>query len=174
VELEALRTILDTASERVVITDRDGTILWVNRSFERITGYSRAEVLGNTPRILKSGRHSSRFYQQFWSILLEGYSFRSRFLNKRKDGAFYFEDQVIIPIKDGQGRITHFLSVATEVARRAPEPDRAVQEAEASLRRVQIAGQDCEARLSGMKGEVDALLKELGRPPKYGGLPEDG
>ena len=83
-----MRTVLEAASERVLITDCEGTILYVNPAFERVTGYTKAEVIGKNPRILKSGKHSRRFYEEFWSILLEGYPFRSRFLNKKKDGTW--------------------------------------------------------------------------------------
>jgi len=166
-ELAALRGVLEAASERVLITDHEGTILYVNPSFERLTGFAKADVIGKNPRILKSGKHSRRFYEQFWSILLEGYPFRSRFLNKKKDGTLYFEDQVISPIKDQQGRITHFISVATDVTDRVAV-QKALHGAEESLHHIQQVSRDCEERLAGVKQEVDALLKELGRPPKYG------
>lgn len=166
-ELAVLRGVLEAASERVLITDREGTILYVNPAFERVTGYAKADVIRKNPRILKSGRHSRRFYEEFWSILLEGYPFRSRFLNKKKDGTLYFEDQIISPIKDQQGQITHFISVATDVTDKAAF-QKAIRGAKEDLHHIQQVSRDCEERLAGVKQEVDALLKELGRPPKYG------
>ncbi len=61
---------LEQAAERVVMTDRQGTILYVNPAFERMTGYARTEALGQTPRLLKSSVHDAQFYQQLWQALL--------------------------------------------------------------------------------------------------------
>ena len=166
-ELVALQGVLDAASQRVLITDKEGTIFYVNAAFERLTGFAKAEVIGKNPRILKSGKHSRRFYEQFWSILLEGFPFRSRFVNKKKDGTLYFEDQVISPIKDQEGRITHFISVATDVTDRIAI-EKALRGEEESLHHIQGVTPDSEERLARLKQEVNALLKELGRPPKYG------
>lgn len=82
--VEAAYAAIEQANERVVITDRGGTILYVNPAFERVTGYDSSEVVGQTPRILKSGQHSREFYQELWTMLLSGHAFRARFVNKKR------------------------------------------------------------------------------------------
>lgn len=113
-DLSVLCGVLEKLNERAMITDPKGTILYVNPVFERLTGYSKSEVLGKNPRILQSGKHSQRFYKQFWEILLEGGAFHARFINKKKDGTLYSEIQIIVPFKDQHEQLTGFVSIAID------------------------------------------------------------
>ncbi len=99
----------------VVITDRDGNIEYVNPRFTYLTGYSRREVLGENPRILKSDKMSPEFYEDLWNVILAGKEWHGEFLNKKKNGELYWEDATIAPIKNEQGEITHFVAVKEDV-----------------------------------------------------------
>lgn len=106
---------LEQTADNVVITDRQGRIEYVNPAFETTTGYRKDEVLGKSPRILKSGRHDSDFYHQLWSQVLAGRSFEDTIINKKKTGELYWSRQTITPMKDDQGNITHFVSVLKDI-----------------------------------------------------------
>jgi PAS domain S-box-containing protein len=118
---EALRKLsraIEQTGDSVFVTNRDGIIEYVNPSFEKLTRYSRQEAIGATPRIHNSGRHDQRFYERLWNTILSGQVFRAVFTNQKKDGQLYYEEQTITPIRDGQGRITHFVSTGRDITRR--------------------------------------------------------
>ena len=112
-----LSTALDQTSESVVITDLAGMILYVNPAFERNTGYSRREVIGQNPRILKTGQHEPAFYQQMWATLARGEVWHGRLTNKRKDGRFFEEEATISPIRDAAGKIVNYMAIKLNVTR---------------------------------------------------------
>ncbi len=100
----------------VIITDLSGTIEYTNPTFERTTGYSRAEVIGKNPRILKSGKMEPAFYKQMWETLLSGNVFRGRVINSRKDGSEYTAQVTISPIKDKSGDTTNYVGVQKDIS----------------------------------------------------------
>ena len=112
-----LATVVEQATEIIVVTDTQGTILYVNPSFERITGYSRAEAIGQTPRLLKSGRQDLGFYRQLWQTLKRGDVWRGHFINRRKDGSFYEEEATVSPVRDAAGEIINYVGVKHDVTR---------------------------------------------------------
>ena len=116
--LRRLSSIVEHATDVIYITDRHGIIEYVNPGFERITGYARAEAIGMTPRMLKSGTHGGEFYQNLWSTILRGKEFRELLVNRRKDGSLYHEEKTIIPILDNAGVVTHFVSTGKDVSER--------------------------------------------------------
>jgi PAS domain S-box-containing protein len=107
------------AGESIVITDLDGTIVYVNPAFERITGYTRAEALGQNPRILKSGRHDEALYRGMWDTLVQGGVWSGRLVNRRKDGTFFDEDATIGPVRDTSGRLVNYVAVKRDVSSEA-------------------------------------------------------
>jgi len=113
--LRKLSRVVEQTGDSVFVTDRDGTIEYVNPSFEELTGFSQEEAIGANPRILKSGKHDQRFFENLWNTILSGEVFRSVFTNKRKDGRLYYEDQTITPIRDSHGNITHFVSTGRDI-----------------------------------------------------------
>ncbi len=125
---------IDQSSESIFFTDVKGRILYVNRSFEETSGYSREELLGNTPRILKSGVHSKDFYKEMWATLLRGGIYHSRMINRHKDGSLYEEEARIAPVRNTTGKITNFISVKTNIAPLL-ETQRALETANAQLSR---------------------------------------
>ena len=100
---DILRTLfraLEQAADLVVITDNSGTIEYANAAFEKLTGYSRAEAVGQTPRILKSGEQSPEFYRDLWHTIRTGDTFRAVVVNRKKSGEFY----IVVA-----GEIAHFV-----------------------------------------------------------------
>jgi diguanylate cyclase (GGDEF)-like protein/PAS domain S-box-containing protein len=117
-QLQCLARAVEQTEDSVLITDRDGVIQFVNRGFERVTGYARAEVVGKTPALLKSGAHDVRFYRRLWQTILSGRVFRELFTNRRKDNELYREAKTITPVKDEAGQITHFISTGKDLSER--------------------------------------------------------
>ena len=112
-----LATAIEQADEAFLITDAQGTIVYANPVFEKITGYSPKEALGQNPRILKSGKQDAAFYKRMWAGLVQGQVWRGRFVNKRKDGVLYEEDESITPLRDLTGQITNYVAVKRDVSR---------------------------------------------------------
>ncbi len=108
---------IEQSSETVVITDSAGAILYVNPAFEKLTGYTREEALGQNPRILKSGQHDQAFYRDMWNTVSSGQTWRGRFINKSKDGELFIEDATISPIRDKSGRIVNYVAVKRDVTK---------------------------------------------------------
>ncbi len=106
---------VEQAAESIIITDRQGTIVYVNPAFEKVTGFSREEALGGNPRLLKSGKHSNEFYWQMWHALERGEVWTGRITNKRKDGQLYEEEMVISPVRDQGGSIINYVAVKRDV-----------------------------------------------------------
>jgi PAS domain S-box-containing protein len=112
---EILYQAMEQASESVVITDRTGSILYVNQGFVTASGYSREEALGQNPRVLKSGKQGPEFYAEMWKTLNAGATWTGRFINRRKDNSEYTEEAVISPVRDEGGNIRHFVAVKRDV-----------------------------------------------------------
>ncbi len=108
-ELARLATAVDQAAESVILTDLEGAILYVNPAFERITGYTAAEAMGQNPRLLKSGLQDRAFYAEMWSVVRSGKTWEGRFTNRRKDGGLFIEDASISPIREHGERAPHRL-----------------------------------------------------------------
>jgi two-component system sensor histidine kinase/response regulator len=117
---------LEAAANAVVITDREARIVWVNPAFTRLTGYTRDEVIGQTPRLLRSGRQDPSFYKALWDTVLAGRVWHGQLINRRKDGSLYAEEQTVTPVFDRTQTVTHFVAIKQDVTDR--------QRAEAMLR----------------------------------------
>jgi nitrogen fixation negative regulator NifL len=113
----------------IVITDIAGNIEYTNPQFSELTGYSRAEVLGRNPRILKSGRTPREEYQRLWQTITAGHEWRGEFYNRKKNGEFFWETASISPIRDPRGNITHFLAIKEDVTARKRDQERIREQA---------------------------------------------
>lgn len=102
--------------EGIVVTDREGVILQVNPAFSDITGYPAEEAIGKNPRILKSDKHPPQFYEDMWQQLLESGQWSGEIWNRRKNGEAYPEWLTINAVRDGQGRITNFVSLFHDIS----------------------------------------------------------
>lgn len=106
---------LEYSPATIIITDAEGRIVYANPKFAATTGYSIDEVLGQTPRVLKSGKTSSNEYRQLWETIRSGREWRGIFHNRRKDGTLYWERASISPVYDAEGRIAHFMAVKEDI-----------------------------------------------------------
>jgi two-component system cell cycle sensor histidine kinase/response regulator CckA len=116
--LRKLSRAVEQSDDSVMVTNREGIIEYVNPAFEALTGYTSAEACGNTPRILKSGEQLPDFYQAMWKTVLSGNVFRGILVNRKKNGDFYHVEASISPVRDGAGRITHFISNGRDLTER--------------------------------------------------------
>jgi PAS domain S-box-containing protein len=99
----------------VIITDPSGNIQFVNSKFCEASGYTPAEVLGGTPKILKSGSQSKEFYQELWDTILSGNNWSGELHNKKKNGELFWESVIISSILDENGKITNFVAVKEDI-----------------------------------------------------------
>jgi two-component system, cell cycle sensor histidine kinase and response regulator CckA len=112
-----LATAVEQVAETIVITDTEGTILYVNPAFEKNTGYASDEAIGKNPRILKSGQHDADFYQRLWKTIAGGAVWNGHLITKRKDGTLIEEEATISPIKDDSGEIKNYVAVKRDVTK---------------------------------------------------------
>ncbi|SQF91613.1 sensory box/GGDEF domain protein [Pseudomonas fluorescens] len=102
---------LDASTNPVLITERTGCIVWTNRAFCLMSGYSKAELIGQTPHLLSSGRQTTTFYRELWMTIIPGLTWQGELIERRKDGSNCQVNQVITPVFDVQGVVTHFIAV---------------------------------------------------------------
>lgn len=115
---EKLRTLsraVDQSPTSIVITDVQGVIEYVNPCFEKVTGYTAAEVVGQSPRILKSGNHPAEFYQAMWDALFSGREWTGEIQNRRKNGQLFWERASLSGVRDARGMLTHFIAVKEDI-----------------------------------------------------------
>ncbi|THE66554.1 PAS domain S-box protein [Salinadaptatus halalkaliphilus] len=117
-ELRRFRRAIEAAGQAIFLTERDGTITYVNPAFEEITGYSPTEAIGETPSILNSGQMSQRYFQEQWSTILAGKEWSEYITNRHKSGTIYHAHQTIAPITDDAGTVQEFVAIQTDVTDR--------------------------------------------------------
>src|SRR5437867_2398041 len=94
---DLLASALASIANAILITDREGRIVWANEAFSKLSGYSSQELLGQRPSLLKSGRQDSMFYQDLWQTILEGKVWQGELVEQRKDGSLFAVDETITP-----------------------------------------------------------------------------
>lgn len=112
-----LATAVTQAAELVIITDSDGTIEYVNPAFETATGYTAEQVIGENPRILKSGLQNDAFYKDMWETITTGKVWKGRITNKKKDGSLYQEEATISPIRNNDNKIINYVGVKRDITK---------------------------------------------------------
>ncbi len=117
-KLRLQATALETAANAISITDASGHYLWANAAFSKLTGFSAEEVVGKSPRILKSGHHGTAFYGDLWRTIRGGKIWSGEFINKRPDDSTYYVEQTIAPVFSSEGEITNFVGVMNDVTSR--------------------------------------------------------
>ncbi|UCC73783.1 MAG: PAS domain S-box protein [Gemmatimonadota bacterium] len=158
-----LATAVEQGAEAILITDLDGTIQYVNPSFERITGYSREDAVGKTPAILKSGKHDNAFYREMWKTLARGDVWTGHFINRRKDGTLYRQEATISPVRDASGTIVSYVSAARDATREV-ELEEQLRQSQKMEAIGQLAGgiaHDFNNLLTAIMGNSELLLSRL-------------
>jgi PAS domain S-box-containing protein len=125
-ELRRFSRAIEQTGDLVMISNRQGILEYVNPAFETLTGFLNEEVVGLTPSVVNSGQHDPIFFEMLWHTIASGNVFRGVFINRKKNGDFYYEEKAISPIRDEQGVITHFVSTGRDVT--------ALKKAEEALR----------------------------------------
>jgi PAS domain S-box-containing protein len=133
VELRKLSRATENSPDSVVVTDKNGTIEYVNPTFSDVTGYSAKEAIGQNPRILKSGNHPDSFYKDLWDTILSGKTWRGELLNRKKNAEEFWESTSISAIKNEEGEITHFVAVKQDITDRK-QAEQAIRESQAKYR----------------------------------------
>lgn len=118
IQMRKLSRALEQTGDAIIITDQQGTIEYVNPTFEEMSGYHSDEIIGQNNNILSSGKHTDAFYRDLWLTITHGNVFNAVFTNRRKDGSVYYEEKTISPLKDDSGKITHFISSGRDISER--------------------------------------------------------
>ena len=117
-KLNKIRCAVGQIADSILITDREGVIEYVNPFFEHLTGYSKEEAIGKTPRILKSDDMGDKEYSSLWKTIREGNVYQGEVINRKKNGELFYEEVTITPIRDDSGIITHFVKLSHNVTER--------------------------------------------------------
>ncbi|MCC7403859.1 MAG: PAS domain-containing protein [Bdellovibrionales bacterium] len=157
-DAKRFRRALDIAAD-IAVTDTFGRLKEVNSTFEQVSGYTSAEVLGKNHRIINSGTHPASFWHTFWTTIKSGQVFRGEICNKRKDGTLYWVDASVVPQRDSLGNIVEFITIRQDItARKQIEQQiaqqRATQEAISRVQDLLLSGspprQVCELLLKNL------------------------
>jgi len=113
--LQRAAIVFDNTLEGIFITDKNSIIMSTNQAFSNITGYRKEDVIGKTPRIMKSDYHDQKFYDDFWASIKEKGAWQGEIWNRRKDGGIFPSWQTVTAVKDNQDNISHFVSVFSDI-----------------------------------------------------------
>lgn len=127
-DLHKLSTAVEQSPIAIVITNQEGAIEYVNPHFCNISGYSAQEVLGENPRLLKSGEMAAAYYQELWSTITRGEVWRGEFRNRRKNGSTYWESATIAPVRDINGQTSHYIALKEDISLRKSYEEQLIEE----------------------------------------------
>ncbi len=156
---QQLLTAVEQAFETVVITDLDGNIQYVNPFFEKTTGYSFDEAIGQNPRILKSGKQDKSFYEELWATITKGKSWRGEFVNVKKNGTEYIEDATISPIFDKHKKIIGYIALKVDITDQKKKEEE-LKTKMYELEEFQKSVVDRELRMIELEKEIGNLKKQ--------------
>ncbi|MFA6921381.1 MAG: PAS domain S-box protein, partial [Gallionella sp.] len=116
--LRKLSLAVEQSPSSIIITDLDAKIEYVNTAFLNVTGYSLAEIIGQNPRILHSGKNPKATYDDMWAHLMRGEVWKGEFINRRKDGSEYIESVLTSPVRQPDGQVTNYLAIKDDITQR--------------------------------------------------------
>lgn len=122
-EAKQLRRAVEQSPVSILITDPEGVIEYANPRFSEVTGFSRREVVGQTPRILRSGHTPAETYRDLWQTILAGREWRGRMRNRRKNGELFWEEATVAPVFGEDGKVAHFIAVKEDITERQRKDD---------------------------------------------------
>ncbi len=162
-EQARLVTAVEHAAESIIVTNPEGIIEYVNPAFEKITGYSRQEVIGRNIELMDSGRHSKTFLSFIIDTLQRGEIWQGRIVNKRKDNSLYETEATVSPIKNKIGEITNYVSLQRDVSHevRLERQLRQAQKMEAIGTLAGGIAHDFNNLLMGIQGNISLSLLDL-------------
>ncbi len=115
-QAQQLAIAIDQVEESIVITDTEASILYVNPAFEKITKYSKEDVIGKNPSLLKSNtKYEDGFYEKLWKTISSGEVWKGTFVNRRKDGSHFNEEATISPVVNDKGDVTAYIAVKRDI-----------------------------------------------------------
>lgn len=165
--LRKLSRAVENSPATVVITDAKGDIEYVNPKFTVLTGYTFYEVRGKNPRFLKSGHTSQDDYRRLWETIKSGKEWHGEFLNKKKNGDYYWESALISPVTDAGGKVTNFIAIKEDITERR-RANIALKESEARYRAVVETQADVIVRMlpdTSIMFANEAFFKSYGMTP---------
>ncbi|MGD8552998.1 MAG: PAS domain S-box protein [Anaerolineales bacterium] len=121
---------LESAANAIVITNREGIVLWSNKAFTELTGYSAQEIKNQQIGILNSSKEDESVFADLWETILNGETWQGELVNRRKDGTLYIEEQTITPVCDEHGEVSHFVAIKQDITKRREAEERIRQQSE--------------------------------------------
>ncbi|MFZ0453180.1 MAG: PAS domain S-box protein [Ignavibacteriaceae bacterium] len=167
-QLRVLSRAVQQSPASVIITDLDGNIEYINPKFQQVTGYSLDEIKFKNPRILSSGLKPASEYEILWNTITSGNDWTGEFQNKKKNGEIYWASALISPVKDNDGKITHFLGLQEDITgrKRSEMELKAAKDKAEEMNRMKsifLANMSHELRtpMTGIMGYTETLYNEL-------------
>jgi two-component system cell cycle sensor histidine kinase/response regulator CckA len=158
---------LESARDGICITDLHGAMLHVNKALETMMAYNRQELIGQTPRLFKSGTHPPEVYAELWRTILRRQSWQGELVNRRKDGTLVDTSLTISPIVDNRGQLTQFVGIYRDITERK-QLERQLLHAQKMQSVGTLAGgvaHEFNNLLAGIQGYAALGLREQGAPP---------
>ena len=150
-------TALNAVANAIVILDISGKVLWINKAFSLLTGYTGQDIMGKSPRLLNSGKQGPDFYIELWETILEGKVWNGELINKRKDGSLYDEEMTITPLRNDSGVIVRFIAVKNDITDRK----KAEEELKKSKKEAEDANKMKSEFLANMSHEIRTPLNSI-------------
>ncbi len=154
---------VEHSPDTIYITNTKGIIEYVNPSFTDRTGYSQVEAIGQTPRILNSGKHPKSFYKDIWDTLLAGKDWHGEILNKKKDGRLYWENTGIAPLFNNKGELTHFIAINEEITEKKKTEEALKHHTALQALLINIASGYINVHVGSLDSTIKSSLAEMGQ-----------